>query len=104
MKVFGVLKSKAKPAIRASFLRALWNGWPTSYRMRTCANAKPVRPCVLGCSPAAEDRIEHYAVCPILWRFFIAQLGIPVQLKSRDGFFGIIPGLTDEMILKIATA
>eukprot|EP00973_Karenia_brevis_P004555 622218-Karenia_brevis.AAC.1 len=56
----------------------------------------------------AEDRIEHYAVCPILWKFFSAPepigMGIPYRLRSKEGFFATDKGLTEEEIIKIAFA
>eukprot|EP00973_Karenia_brevis_P007054 956686-Karenia_brevis.AAC.1 len=86
----------------------LWNGWPTSSRMRTCKGAGPVKACVLGCDSAAEDRIEHYVMCPVLWRFFAAPkphgLGIPICLRSRSGLFAVDGNLDDEMITRIAIA
>ena len=56
------------PTLRSSGnFRTLWNGWPTSARMRSLTGACGARRCVLGCS-SAEDRIEHYMVCNVAWK------------------------------------
>ena len=41
-RLFGLLSQRANPAVRAGYLRAIFNGWPTSARMRTCHGARGV--------------------------------------------------------------
>ena len=105
LKVIELLKERAKPAVRASFFRALWNGWPTSRRMRTMKNAAPAIHCVFGCSE--EDSLEHYSLCSVVWKFLSTPapegMGIPREWKSRDAFFAIFTGMGDEEKLRAAT-
>ena len=58
---------RCKPCVTAMFFRTLWNGRPTTASMRHLPGASGVSTCVLGCSRGAEDRIEHYLVCPVAW-------------------------------------
>jgi hypothetical protein len=58
---------KCRPCVVAMFFRTIWNGWPTTARMRNIPGAKGTSKCVLGCSQTAEDRIEHYLLCPKAW-------------------------------------
>ena len=67
-------------AVCASYLRDLWNGWPTRARMRTMKVAGPIQSCLFGCSTRAKDRIEHYAKCPTVWHSMI------VQPRNGPGF------------------
>ena len=53
------------PAVIASYLRALWNGIPTSRRMSSVQNFV-TRNCVFECSATAQDSIEHYCYCSAL--------------------------------------
>lgn len=89
VKVFAIFASNASPAVRASFRRALWNGWPTSARMRTCASSNGLTSCAFGCSRNAVDRLEHYAQCPMVWEFATAPvaqgMGIHQRNRSVDG-------------------
>ena len=54
------LKPLVAPRMSAAVLSTLWNRWTTGRRFQR----QDV--CVLGCSPAAADSIEHYACCPII--------------------------------------
>jgi hypothetical protein len=60
-----IFSSSVPPAVRASYLRALWNGVPTSRRMRTMMSFQSTN-CVFNCSPTAEDSMEHYFRCASL--------------------------------------
>ena len=103
-----ILSTVASPAVCAGYLRALFNGWPTSARMRSMKGAGPIMSCLFGCSCSAEDRIEHYARCPIVWQFLSTPwpngLGTSLELKGIDGFFGICKGVSDERWLLTAKA
>ena len=61
-----VIGGSCRPCVISGFFRTLWNGWPTSARMRTMAGAQGTQSCVLGCEDA-EDRIEHYLLCRKVW-------------------------------------
>ena len=52
------LKTMVSPRVSAAVLRTLWNGWTTSHRYQGSGS------CVFRCSGWAEDKLEHYAVCP----------------------------------------
>ena len=66
MNSISVIELTCRPSVVSSFFRTLWNGWPTTYRMRTMSGAPKTQQCVLGCR-GAEDRIEHYLVCKKVW-------------------------------------
>jgi hypothetical protein len=108
MRMFGHLGKTASPAVCAGYLRALWNGWPTSARMRSMQGASTAVACLFNCSPNAEDRIEHYARCPVVWEFLTTPPpkgpGISIELKGIDGFFGLYKGISDEQRLRTAKA
>jgi endonuclease/exonuclease/phosphatase family metal-dependent hydrolase len=81
-------------AVRASYLRALWNGVPTSRRMKSLSSFAPCN-CVFDCSPTAEDSLEHYFRCPRVRRALGAccahvwfDTSIPVT-----SFFGVVKGM-----------
>eukprot|EP00973_Karenia_brevis_P045209 6262269-Karenia_brevis.AAC.1 len=61
-----IVRQNCRPCVVAACFRTLWNGWPTSARMRHMAGAGDTQNCPLGCE-ASEDRIEHYLVCPYAW-------------------------------------
>ena len=52
------------PRVLAAGHRLQWNGWPTHRRQarRLALSNK----CTLGCSPTAEDSVEHYCRCPLV--------------------------------------
>ena len=72
----------------SAYIRALFNGRPTTARMRTLRNAAPIGSCALGCG--GMDKLEHYAVCPHIWAFLRAGrpqgLGLRDNLQSLQGF------------------
>ena len=57
------LQAAVNPRVAAAVLRTLWNGWTTEHRFQGSGT------CVLGCSSWAEDKVEHYAVCPCVKKF-----------------------------------
>ena len=77
--------------------RALFNGWPTSARMRSMPGQFEGT-CVLGCT-SARDRIEHYAVCPVVWGFLSAAApagkGINRRFRCLEGFLAIEACMVD---------
>jgi hypothetical protein len=108
VRLLGILKLRVNPAVAAGYLRALFNGWPTTARMRNMEGAGEIKACVFGCSDTAEDRIEHYCRCPIVWKFIGApaprEAGIPCTYKGINGFFGMCKGMTAEEQVRAATA
>ena len=71
-------------------------------------NAGPVLPCVLGCCNEAKDRIEHYARCPIVWKFISTPTpsgpGTSLAHKGLDVFFALQKGTPEYMQLRMAAA
>jgi hypothetical protein len=108
VRVLGHLSKVASPAICAGYLRTIFNGWPTSARMRSMQGAGPIMACLFGCSASAEDRIEHYARCPVVWQFLSAAWpngpGTNLELKGIDAFFGLCKGMSEERWLLTAKA
>ena len=90
-----LVSAQCRPCVAATLWRTMWNGWPTSARMRQLNNST-IGKCALGCRDS-EDRIEHYAHFPIAWRFLGAPkpvgLGLPSHLKSLAGFLCIADGM-----------
>ena len=66
VKSISIIESACRPFVSSSFSRTLWNGWPTTARMRTMSGATATQQCILGCN-GAEDRIEHYLICDKVW-------------------------------------
>ena len=56
------------------------------------------RPCVLCCSPTAEDRIEHYARCPRVVAFASRCLGFSAASCSLQAFLLCEKGWSDEQL------
>lgn len=54
----------------------------TRRRMRTLCHDRGA--CVFGCSPTAEDAIEHYANCPVVADFAARRLRIPLAATPQD--------------------
>ena len=92
-------RSRGRPRYCAAYLRAIFNGWPTS------ACAPGASSCLFGCDQAL-GRLEHYAVCPKAWAFFRMPrpqgLGIRESLRSLQGFFLAEHGM--ELEEKVAMA
>jgi len=101
---FPVLHEYCRPCVTSSYLRTIFNGWPTSARMRTMQGASPIGQCALGCG--GIDRIEHYSMCPHIWAFFRMErprgLGLPDRLRSLEGFMMAERGMTK--VEKVAMA
>ena len=51
------------PRVAAAVISTIWNRWATARRLQI---EGPDNKCVLGCSPTAEDSLEHYACCPLI--------------------------------------
>ena len=70
-----------------------------------CEEGRDLRKCMLGC----EDNIgslDHYCICPTFWRFALTAyplgLGVLGLSRSRNGFFFMDAGVTDEDKIRMA--
>ena len=75
-----------------------WNGWATAARFQASA------PCVLGCSPSAEDRIEHYCRCPGVRDLMINFLGLPEERCCIESFIFAATPLDPNTLSLMAVA
>ena len=74
------LQRLISPRAQSAVFKTLWNGWTTAARFQE------VKPCVLGCSPSAEDRIEHYACCSFTSALVVDWMGLDRRLVNLGGF------------------
>jgi hypothetical protein len=95
---------KCKPCVVGSFFRTFWNGWPTTWRMRSAPNAGNVRSCLLGCSLNAVDKLEHYLVCPVAWKVLSTSTrgALDSSRRSLQNMLLAERGLEDSEICLIA--
>ena len=102
---FKTIGNKCRPCVVATFFRTLWNGWPTTWRMRSAPGAGVVRSCLLGCS-GAVDKIEHYLLCPVAWHVLGAHRCIELRptRKCLQAMLLAEKGLEDRELLAIACA
>ena len=101
-----IIGKRCRPCVIGSFFKTFWNGWPTTWRMRSAPNASEVRSCVMGCSPSAVDKIEHYLICPVAWN--VLQTHWRIQLNpSRRSVQGMLlaeKGLDETEMALIAVS
>jgi hypothetical protein len=104
---FNVVGSLCRPCVAASFLRTIFNGWPTSARMRFMENASAEQYCAFGC-PRAHDRIEHYLVCEKAWTILSKPvptgLGLSPCRRNLQAMFLAEKGLAEREVAAIAVA
>ena len=97
LKHFEIIGKHCRPCVVAMQWRTMWNGWPTSRRMR-CMHGSEIEPCLLGCE-SGTDCIEHYAVCSVAWAYLGAAqpagLGLQTRLRSISAFLGLERDLAD---------
>ena len=74
-----VVATVVPPRLMAVEFRTLHNGWCSSRRCNE--RFLSCNFCRLGCSPTAEDSIEHYSRCPVVRDFHKRVLGL-----ERDNF------------------
>lgn len=86
------------PRVVAACFRTAWNGWATAARFQASA------PCVLGCSPSAEDRIEHYCRCPRVRDLMINFLGLPEECCCIESFIFAATPLDPNTLSLMAVA
>ena len=103
-----IISRRCRPCVVAMMFRTLWNGWPTSARMRFMPEAQGMSKCVLGCNERAEDRIEHYLICPRAWtailRWRPGGTGLDESLKSLQAMLLAQKGLENTQKAMIAVA
>ena len=92
---FNLLAKSVPPAVIASYLRALWNGVPTTRRMGTMAGFRCTN-CVFNCSATACDSLEHYFYCH---KLFDALRACPITrfpdaVHRLDTLFGVVKGMS----------
>ena len=67
--------------------------WCTARRFQASA------PCLLGCGANAGDAIEHYAVCPVVWRVAARKGRLRIAEPSLSRFMILSCAHDEEMIL-----
>jgi hypothetical protein len=97
---FNIIGRICRPCVIGMFFRTFYNGWPTTWRMRTMPGAACVRSCVLGCNSNAIDKIEHYLVCLVAWQVFQQCHGIQLDMrrKSRQAMLLAEKGLSESEV------
>ena len=102
-----IVGRKCRPCISGMFFRTLWNGWPTTARMRSMQGATGTGACLLGCH-GGEDRIEHYLVCEQVWRELSKApphgISLNFMQRTRENMLLAAKGLDETEVAKIATA
>jgi hypothetical protein len=102
-----VVQRICRPCAAGMFFRTLWNGWPTSARMRSMQGAATTGGCLLGCQNG-EDRIEHYLVCEQMWQELQKippqGIGLSTARRTRESMLLAERGLDTADIAKIANA
>ena len=101
------LRTLCRPCVVSGFLRTLWNGWPTSRRMRTMRGAPATSSCAFGCKDR-EDSVEHYLLCPVAWAVLEGRpprgLGLREDMRNLSYMLLSQRGMSDEEIAAIAVA
>ena len=90
-----------RPYVMSAVLRTIWNGWPTSARMRSMSGTV-VRTRGFGCA-TAEDRMDHYWAFSKAWvsvnKPIPAGLTLSTQRRNLQSMMLAEKGLRgDEMI------
>jgi hypothetical protein len=85
------------PRVAAACFSTLWNRWTTERRFDR--RGSPENRCLLGCSPTAEDSIEHYCRCPVVRSF--ADRFLQLRLTSENGleYFMLAPFSSEEKVM-----
>ena len=102
LSTFELVSKLCRPCILAMYFRTLWNGWPTTERLKSMTGVTPHN-CVFGC-PQGLDKIEHYTVCPVTWKFYSSPcpggLGIRIHLRTLSGFL-LLEKKVDEQLMAV---
>ena len=101
---FELFRRRLPPAVASCYMRALWNGVPTSRRMASCESFTQ-RNCVFNCAALAQDSLEHYCRCRILNEALQAIRGARALSQHPFGidvFFGCVKGFSQEDCIQCA--
>jgi len=85
------LSKLVAPRVLATIFRTWWNGWCTARRFQKIGK------CVFGCSPRADDSIEHYMWCPFTTQM-ASRLGISVGRYGPEFFLCLARGMTEREV------
>lgn len=101
-----VVGLSCRPCVLGLFFRTLWNGWPTTRKMRSAPVAKQLQSCLLGCSGDSQDAIEHYLFCPVVWQTLQIYRGIDLSPGRRrlQAMLLADRGLEQDEICRIAVS
>ena len=97
----GRLRRLAPPRVRAAVFSTLFNRWVTDRRMRTMRGSR--RSCLLGCSPQANDSIEHYMHCPVVQDWASSRLRAGGSPRSPMERWMLATPLGDDELRRTAT-
>jgi len=96
------LAKLVQPRVQAACFRTAWNGWCVDYRFRNMEGRWWTKPCIFKCSEGAEDRIEHYCMCPHVVGFARRYLGIEVSACNLDNFLLVHSCMSDAALTLFA--
>jgi hypothetical protein len=92
------LRTLVTPRVSAACFSTIWNRWVTARRFQR--RGLPCNRCVLGCPGHAEDSIEHYSRCAVVWAFAARVMQIDIQHEKRlEAFFLAVPEADDKEFL-----
>ena len=97
-----VISSLSRQCVVASFIRTLWNGWPTTARMRFANGSRSVCACPFGCADY-EERLEHYLLCPKPWSVFTS-MGLQLERRNFQYMLMADKGMGDKDKIAVAIA
>jgi hypothetical protein len=102
-----IVGRRCRPCVAGMFFRTLWNGWPTTARMRSMKGAPQTGECLLGCLHG-DDKIEHYLVCEQAWTELTKPqpqgIGLSFARRTRESMLLAERGLDESEVAKIARA
>ena len=86
------------PRVQTAVLKTLWNKWTTAARFQNQAA------CVLNCSkavdalgqPLAQDKIEHYLICPFTKHLLNVRFGLHAESASKNHLLFAADGLMEH--------
>ena len=100
------LSTCCRPAVVSAQFRCVWNGVPTSHRMRQMHSVVAAA-CKFGC-PSCPDKIEHYLCCSVVWTWLSKPhpigLGLDPSLRSCSDMLMLNKRLDQQLVSKIGIA
>ena len=70
--------SSLPPCVRYAVIACWSNVWNTAGRFQR------TEPCIFCDSPGGSDHIEHYCICPVVWRFLIGKMRLDLNRSSYN--------------------